>query len=153
MKTFSPRPADVERRWWLVDATDVPLGRLAARVAGVLRGKHKPTFAPHMDMGDHVVVVNAERIGFTGIKRAQRVKTRYTGHPGGGRAETWERMMGSHPERVIELAVKGMLPHNRLGRRMGKKLKVYPGAQHPHEAQNPAPLDLQIRQRVGGRNP
>ena len=147
MRTHMTRPADIEMHWWVVDATDMPLGRLASRVATVLRGKHRPDFAPHMDMGDHVVVVNADRVAMTGAKREDRVKTRYTGWPGGGRSTTWDRMMEKHPERVIELAVWGMLPKNRLGRKLVKKLKVYAGPTHPHTAQGPQPLDLGVERR------
>jgi large subunit ribosomal protein L13 len=143
-----PRPADIVMRWWVLDATDMPLGRLASRVATVLRGKHRPDFAPHMDMGDHVVVVNAERVAMSGHKLEDRVKTRYTGWPGGGRSVTWERMMQKHPERVVELAVWGMLPKNRLGRKLVKKLKVYRGPAHPHEAQAPQALDIGVARRV-----
>jgi len=149
MRTHMTRPAEIKMHWWVVDATDMPLGRLASRVATVLRGKHRPDFAPHMDMGDHVVVVNADRVAMTGAKREDRVKTRYTGWPGGGRSTTWERMMEKHPERVVELAVWGMLPKNRLGRKLVKKLKVYAGPAHPHEAQGPKPLELGVERRQG----
>ena len=147
MRTFSPRAEDIERRWWLVDATDISLGRLASRVAVLLRGKHKPIFAPHMDTGDHVIIVNAERVAITGNKRQDKVKTWYSGYPGGGKSINWERLMAKRPERVVELAVKGMLPRTKLGRQLARKLKVYAGAQHPHEAQQPVPYALPERRR------
>lgn len=144
-KTFTPRPADIDRAWWLVDATDLPLGRMASEVARVLRGKHKPTFAPHIDMGDFVVVVNAEKVAVTGRKGEDKRYFRYSGFPGGIRSKSFDEMMQSHPERVVEEAVKGMLPKNRLGRAMGRKLKVYTGPDHPHGGQGPRPLVMDIR--------
>ena len=144
-KTFSPRPADVDRSWWLVDASGVPLGRLASEVARILRGKHKPTFAPHMDMGDYVVVVNAGDIAVTGAKAEQKRYYRHSGYPGGLTEQSFTQLLESHPERVIEKAVRGMLPKNRLGRQMLKKLKVYAGSDHPHVGQSPAPLSIDIR--------
>ena len=144
-KTFTPRPADVDRAWWVVDADGVPLGRLASEVAAVLRGKHKPTFAPHMDMGDFVVVVNASGIQVTGEKATQKRYYRHSGYPGGLRESTFEQMRAKFPERVVEQAVRGMLPHNRLGRQMYRKLKVYRGPQHPHSAQAPKPLAIDAR--------
>lgn len=148
MKTYMPKRTHNADKWWIVDATGVPVGRLATRVASVLRGKHSPLFTPHLDLGDHVVVVNAERVGMTGDKREQREKTRYSGWPGGGKSQTWDDMMKKRPERVIELAVWGMLPHNRLGRRLIRKLKVYAGSAHRHEAQRPAPLEIPNRRSV-----
>jgi large subunit ribosomal protein L13 len=146
--TYSTRPAEVTREWWLVDATDVPLGRLASHVAQLLRGKHKPTFAPHLDGGDFVVVVNAEKVGVTGSKEDEKVYHRHSGYPGGLRSETLGELRRRRPERIVETAVTGMLPRNRLGRQMARKLKVYAGAEHPHAAQRPQPLDFGIR-KVG----
>ncbi|MBP1632486.1 MAG: ribosomal protein [Acidobacteria bacterium] len=144
-KTFTPRPADVDRAWWVVDADGLPLGRLASEVAVVLRGKHKPTFAPHMDMGDFVVVVNASRIQVTGKKATQKRYFRHSGYPGGLTERTFEQVRAKHPERVVEQAVRGMLPRNRLGRQMYRKLKVYAGPNHPHAAQKPKRLPLEAR--------
>lgn len=144
-KTYSPKAADIERSWWLVDATDLPLGRLASEVARLLRGKHKPTFAPHMDMGDHVIVVNAERVALTAEKGASKMYFRHTGYPGGIRSETFDELKARRAEVVIERAVRGMLPKNPLGRSMLRKLRVYQGSEHPHGSQNPQTLDLGIR--------
>lgn len=144
-KTFTPRPDDIDRAWWLVDATDLPLGRLASEVASLLRGKHKPTFAPHMDMGDYVVVVNAAKVAVTGAKADQKTYFRHSGYPGGLTETSFRDLLEKHPERIVEKAVKGMLPKNRLGRAMGRKLKVYPGPDHAHAGQNPQPLTLDIR--------
>ena len=144
-KTFTPRPSDVHRAWWVVDADGLPLGRLASEVAVVLRGKHKPTFAPHMDMGDFVVVVNASRVQVTGKKATQKRYFRHSGYPGGLTEQTFEQVRAKHPERVVEQAVRGMLPHNRLGRQMYRKLKVYGGPNHPHAAQKPKRLPLEAR--------
>ena len=141
-KTFTPRPADVDRAWWVVDADGLPLGRLASEVAVVLRGKHKPTFAPHMDMGDFVVVVNASRVQVTGNKATQKRYYRHSGYPGGLTSQTFEQVQAKHPERVVEHAVRGMLPKNTLGRAMLKKLKIYRGPVHPHDAQCPRALEL-----------
>jgi large subunit ribosomal protein L13 len=142
MKTYSPKPKDIQRSWYVVDAEDAVLGRLASEVAQILRGKHKPTYAPHMDVGDHVIVVNAAKIRLTGQKADQKVYRHHSGYPGGLREVPFERMVSRRPERVVERAVRGMLPHTRLGRQMAKKLAVYAGADHPHEAQQPAPLKL-----------
>lgn len=142
MKTFSPKPKDIDRQWYVIDARNQVLGRLASQIAHVLRGKHKPTFAPHMDVGDHVVVINADKVRITGRKAQQKKYTRYTGYPGGLRETVYEDMLKTYPERIIEHAVKGMLPHNRLGRQMFRKLKVYAGEEHPHHSQNPQPLEL-----------
>ncbi|MBP1632310.1 MAG: ribosomal protein [Actinobacteria bacterium] len=144
-KTFTPRPSDVDRKWWLVDADGLPLGRLASEVASVLRGKNKPTFAPHADMGDFVVVVNAAKVQITGEKATQKRYFRHSGYPGGLRENTFEEMRAKFPERVVEQAVRGMLPRNRLGRQMYRKLKVYRGPQHPHSAQAPKPLAIDAR--------
>ena len=147
MTTVMPRPDAVERKWLLVDADGQVLGSLATRVASILRGKHKPIFAPHVDVGDHVVVVNAEKIRLTGRKMTDKMYRWHTGYIGGLREVSAERMLRTHPERVIEWAVQGMLPKGRLGRSMSKKLKVYRGAEHPHAAQKPEPLALRERAR------
>lgn len=141
--TQSARPAEVERDWFIVDATDLVLGRLATRIASVLRGKHKPTFTPHVDTGDHVIVVNAEKIKLTGRKREQKTYYRHSGYPGGIRSVTADKVLsGPHADRVVRSAVRGMLPHNSLGRKMLGKLKVYTGPDHPHAAQQPQELSL-----------
>ena len=140
MTTVMPSEADVERKWYLVDADNQVLGRLATQVATVLRGKHKVTFAPHLDVGDHVVVINAEKIHLTGRKLTDKTYRWHSGYLGGLREVSAERMLKAHPARVIEWAVQGMLPKGRLGRAMAKKLKVYKGADHPHAAQKPEPL-------------
>lgn len=144
-KTYTPRPDDIERAWWVVDATDIPLGRLASEVATILRGKHKPTFAPHVDGGDYVVVVNAADVAVTGSKATDKRYYRHSGYPGGLSERSFSDLMERYPERIIEKAVKGMLPKNRLGRAMGRKLKVYPGADHPHGSQAPTPLEFDVR--------
>jgi large subunit ribosomal protein L13 len=144
-KTFTPTPSDIDRKWWLVDATDLPLGRMASEVAHVLRGKHKPTFAPHMDMGDFVVIVNAEKVALTGNKAEQKVYWRHSGYPGGIRSRSYGEALERDAARVVETAVKGMLPKNRLGRAMAKKLKVYAGPDHAHAGQDPQPMELDIR--------
>lgn len=143
MKTYTVKAADIEREWFVVDARDRVLGRLASQVAHVLRGKHKPTYSPHLDVGDYVVVVNAAEVRLTGNKADQKEYFRHSGYMGGGRAVSYRAMMERYPERVIELAVKGMLPKNKLGRRMIKKLKVYAGPEHPHAPQSPRPLELE----------
>lgn len=142
MRTYTPKAEEIERKWWLVDAADKPLGRIATEIARVLRGKHKPMFTPHLDTGDHVVVVNASRVALTGNKADQKSYFRHSGYMGGERFIPFRRMIQSHPERVVELAVKGMLPKNALGRQVRKKLKVYGGAEHPHQSQQPQPLDI-----------
>lgn len=144
-KTYSPPAGRATPGWWLVDATDLPLGRMASEVAQVIRGKHKPTFAPHVDGGDFVVVVNAARVGLTSSKSERKVYYRHSGYPGGIRAESFRSLIERKPEAVIERAVRGMLPKNRLGRKMFRKLKVYGGPSHPHASQKPAALDLNIR--------
>ena len=136
-KTFTPNSADITRKWWVVDAAGKPLGRLATEVATLLRGKHKPMFAPHMDTGDFVIVINAAEVEVTSKKSQQKIYYRYTGYPGGLREESFESLRERRPEAVIERAVQGMLPKNKLGRKMIGKLKVYAGADHPHEAQRP----------------
>jgi large subunit ribosomal protein L13 len=147
----TPQGSGIERKWYLVDADNQVLGRLATRVATILRGKHKPTFTPHLDVGDHVVVVNAEKVHLTGRKRAEKMYRWHTGYIGGLREVTADQMLRTHPERVIEWAVQGMLPKNRLGRAMAKKLKVYRGAAHPHQAQQPTPLAEPTKKTAEGR--
>ena len=142
MKTHSTKPSEITREWWLVDADGAVLGRLASEVAKLLRGKHKPTFAPHLDVGDYVVVINASKIVLTGDKLTQKKVHRHSGYPGGLKSVSFDRLMTSRPETVIERAVRGMLPGNRLGRAMLKKLKVYAGDEHPHGAQAPKPYDI-----------
>jgi large subunit ribosomal protein L13 len=141
-KTFTPTPGDLTHEWFVVDATDVPLGRLASNVAQILRGKHKPTFAPHMDGGDYVVVINAEKIAVTGRKEDAKIYYRHSGYPGGLRAASLRQLRETFPDRIIRNAIRGMLPKNRLGRQIIGKLKVYAGPEHPHAAQNPQPLDI-----------
>jgi large subunit ribosomal protein L13 len=141
-KTYTPRAGDIERQWFVVDAEGKTLGRLASQIAHVLRGKHKPTYSPHMDLGDHIVVINAEKIRVTGRKADQKVYYRHTGYPGGLRTTTYEDMLGKHPERILRIAVKGMLPNNILGRQMFKKLRVYAGPEHEHAAQQPQALSF-----------
>jgi large subunit ribosomal protein L13 len=137
MKTYTARPVDIERRWLLVDAEGVTLGRLATQVAMVLKGKHKPIYTPHMDTGDHVVVINAEKVALSGAKSTDKQWFRHTMHPGGAHWITIRELMEKHPDRLITQAVRGMMPKNTLGRAMMRKLKVYAGAEHPHEAQQP----------------
>lgn len=142
MGTFSPKPGDIERNWHVVDATDVVLGRLASQVAQLLRGKHKPIFAPNADTGDFVIVINAEKVALTGNKREQKIAYRHSGYPGGLKKTPYSHLLETKPERAIHLAVKGMLPHNKLGRKMATKLKVYAGNEHPHAAQQPQPFEI-----------
>jgi large subunit ribosomal protein L13 len=142
MKTYVANAADRERNWVLVDATGLTLGRLATQIADTLRGKNKPTYTPHVDTGDFVVVVNAEKISVSGNKRADKRYYRHSGYPGGLRSRTLEEMLDRRPEEVIRLAVKGMLPRNRLARRQLTKLKVYAGPEHPHVAQQPQPMEI-----------
>ena len=142
MKTFTPKPEDVQRKWWVVDAEGKVLGRLASEIATVLRGKRKAIFSPHLDTGDFVVVINADKIRLTGNKEETKQYFRHTGYMGGEKFIPFKTMIAQHPERVIELAVKGMLPKNNLGRLMRRKLKVYAGPNHPHEAQQPQPLEI-----------
>ena len=141
-KTYSAKPGDVEQAWHVVDAENVVVGRLAARVASVLRGKHRPEFTPHMDLGDHVVVVNADKVRFTGKKETEKQYFRHSGYPGGIRSQTPKEVRDTHPERIVERAVKGMLPRTKLGRQLYRKLHVYNGPDHPHEAQQPQTLDI-----------
>jgi len=142
VRTFSPKPGDVQRQWHVIDATDVVLGRLATQAATLLRGKHKPIYAPHVDTGDFVIVINADKVALTGNKRADKVEYRHSGFPGGLRATSYDDLLAKNPRRVVEKAVKGMLPHTTLGRHMLTKLKVYAGPEHPHQAQKPVPYEI-----------
>ncbi len=142
MKTYQAKEADLAKQWWVIDAEGKPLGRVATRVATVLRGKHKPEFAPHMDAGDFVVVVNADKVALSGRKWAQKRYYRYSGYIGGLKEATASELRDKHPERLIKLAVKGMLPKTRLGRRQNRKLKVYASPNHPHQAQLPKTLEI-----------
>lgn len=142
MSTHIVTPDQITRQWYLVDAEDQTLGRLASRVAQILRGKHKPIYTPHLDTGDHVVVINAEKVALTGRKMDQKVYYRHSGYPGGLKGEPIKRVLARHPERVIEDAVRGMLPKGKLGRAMYKKLRVYAGSDHQHAAQQPVAIDL-----------
>ncbi len=142
MKTYTPKESELNREWFVVDASDKILGRLAARIAHRLRGKHKPEFAPHMDNGDFLVVVNAEKVAVTGRKLDKKMYYKHTNHPGGLKERTLRQMLDKKPEEVLRAAVKGMLPKNRLSRRLLNKLKVYAGSEHPHASQQPKPLDL-----------
>ena len=151
MKTFSATPADIEKNWVVIDAEGVVLGRLASIVAMRLRGKHKATFTPHMDMGDHVIVINADKVQLTGKKRDEHFNW-HTGHPGGIKSRTKEQILeGAHPERVVFQAVKRMLPGNRLARKQLTNLRIYAGAEHPHEAQSPAVLDVKTLNKKNTR--
>ncbi|MBY0550057.1 MAG: 50S ribosomal protein L13 [Candidatus Obscuribacterales bacterium] len=144
MKTFVPKVEEVQRDWYVVDAEGQTPGRLAARVADILRGKHKPIFTPHMDCGDFVVVVNAEKIKVTGNKMEAKLYRHHSGYPGGFKIETMRHLKDRRPEAIVEKAIKGMLPHTRLGARQFTKLKVYVGTEHPHQAQNPKKLELRF---------
>ena len=150
MKTYSPKPEHIERRWYVVDASGVVLGRLASEVATILRGKHKPMYAPHMDTGDHVVVVNADKIELTGNKGEDKYAYRHSGFPGGIRAVKYKDLMANRPVAAVEKAVRGMLPKNTIGRQMLKKLHVVPGPEHPHAAQSPQALALGERPAWNG---
>ena len=142
MKTYMANAQTVERKWYVVDATDKTLGRLATQVAPILKGKHKPTYTPHVDTGDHVIIINAEKIQLTGNKLQDKMYYRHSGYPGGIKAKSAGELRRTQPERMLKLAIWGMLPHNRLGRQMIRKLRVYKGDQHPHEAQMPESLDI-----------
>ena len=142
MRTYSPKPADVQRQWHVIDATDIVLGRLASQTAKLLRGKHKPIFAPHIDTGDFVIIVNAAKVHLSGNKRESKMYTRHSGYPGGLRQTPYTELLATRPKLAVERAVKGMLPHNTLGRQMLSKLKVYDGPTHPHAAQQPVPYEL-----------
>ena len=143
MKTYSAKPGEVEREWVLIDAEGQVLGRVASLAANILRGKNKPQYTPHVDTGDFVIIINADKIKVTGTKAANKVYYRHSGYPGGLKSETLQEAMKKHPERVIEHAVKGMLPHNTLGRAQGMKLKVYAGSEHPHMAQKPRKIEME----------
>lgn len=142
MKSFIAKPHEVERKWYVVDADGQTLGRMATKIATVLRGKHKPTYTPHVDTGDYVIVINCEKVTVTGNKMKQKIYKRHTGYPGGLRETTYEKMIAAKPEEITKHAVKGMLPKGKLGRQMYKKLKVYVGPEHKHAAQNPEVLDI-----------
>jgi large subunit ribosomal protein L13 len=142
VRTYSPKPADIQREWHVIDADDVVLGRLATQVANLLRGKHKPTFAPHVDTGDFVIVVNASKVALTGNKRVSKLAYRHSGYPGGLSATAFGDLLEKDPRRAVEKAVWGMLPKNRLGRQMLRKLKVYAGPEHPHQAQQAKPFEI-----------
>ncbi len=150
VRTFSPKAADVQRQWHVIDASDIVLGRLASQTAILLRGKHKPIFAPHVDTGDFVIIVNAAKVALTGNKLADKRAYRHSGYPGGLRAVAYSDLMAKDPERAVAKAVKGMLPKNSLGRQMLSKLKVYAGPEHPHQAQQPVPFEIsQVSQQAG----
>ena len=142
MRTYTPKEGDADPQWHIIDATDVVLGRLASHAAQLLRGKHKPTFAPHQDMGDFVIIINAEKAVVTGDKAAKKTYYRHSGFPGGIKSITFEQMVERYPTRAVELAVKGMLPHNTLGAAQLTKLRVYAGSEHPHAAQQPKPFEI-----------
>jgi large subunit ribosomal protein L13 len=144
MKTFMAKAEEVKRKWYIVDAEGKPLGRLASEVASILRGKNKPDYTPHVDTGDHVIVLNAEKVVLTGKKLDQKVYRHHSLHPGGLKEMLYRQLMATKPEKAIEIAIKGMLPHTILGRAMFKKLKVYQGSEHEHQAQQPEKLDLNI---------
>lgn len=151
VRTFSPKAGDIERQWHVIDASDVVLGRLASQVAVLLRGKHKPIFAPHVDTGDFVIVVNADKVVLTGNKLEDKRAYRHSGYPGGLRSVAYRDLMAARPERAVEKAVRGMLPKNSLGRRTLRKLKVYQGPEHPHQAQRPVPFEItQVAQGRAG---
>ena len=142
MRTYSPKAGEVTRAWHVIDAQDVVLGRLATQAATLLRGKHKPTYAPHVDTGDFVVIINADKVALTGNKREQEFVYRHSGHPGGLRKQSFGEVLDTRADRLVEKAIKGMLPKNRLGSVIGSKLKVYSGPEHPHAAQQPQPFEI-----------
>ena len=142
MRTYSPKPGEITRTWHVIDASDVVLGRLASQAAQLLRGKHKPTFAPHTDTGDFVIIINAAKISLSGDKLNKKIAWRHSGFPGGIRGVAYSELMETSPRKAVEKAVKGMLPHNTLGRAQLKKLKVYAGPEHPHQAQQPVPFEI-----------
>ena len=142
MRTYTPKPGDVERQWHVIDANDVVLGRLATQAATLLRGKHKPVFAPHVDTGDFVIIINADKVALTGNKREQKLAYRHSGYPGGLRATGYTKLLDENPEKAVEKAIRGMLPKTTLGRQMLRKLKVYAGPEHPHSAQQPQPFQI-----------
>jgi large subunit ribosomal protein L13 len=142
VSTYTPKAGDLNAQWYVIDATDVVLGRLAVQAANLLRGKHKPTFAPNADCGDFVVIINAEKVAVSGNKRTDKFLYNHSGHPGGLRQRSVGEMLDNNPDRLVERAVTGMLPHNRLGRAVATKLKVYAGPNHPHAAQKPVPFEI-----------
>lgn len=142
MRTYTPKPGDVDRAWHVIDANDVVLGRLAAQAATLLRGKHKPIFAPHVDTGDFVVIINADKVALSGNKREQKRAYRHSGYPGGLKSVGYTELLDKHPEKAVEKAIRGMLPKNSLGRAQLRKLKVYAGPEHPHVAQQPKPFQI-----------
>jgi large subunit ribosomal protein L13 len=142
VRTFTPKPDNIERRWHIIDASDVVLGRLATQTAVLLRGKHKPIFAPHVDTGDFVIIINADKVALTGNKREQKLAYRHSGYPGGLRSVSYTELLDKNPQRAVEKAISGMLPKNSLGRQMLSKLKVYAGPEHPHAAQQPVPFEI-----------
>ena len=142
MRTYQPKPGDVQRQWHVIDATDVVLGRLASQAARLLRGKHKPIYAPHVDTGDFVIIVNAAKVALTGAKRENKIAYRHSGYPGGLKQVPYTDLLAKSPHRAVEKAIKGMLPHTTLGRQMASKLKVYAGPEHPHQAQKPVPYEI-----------
>ena len=150
VRTFSPKAGDIQRQWHVIDASDVVLGRLASQAATLLRGKHKPIFAPHVDTGDFVIVINAEKVALSGNKLADKRAYRHSGYPGGLSSISYGALLAKNPERVVEKAIRGMLPKNTLGRQMLRKLKVYAGPEHPHKAQQPVPFEItQVPQQAG----
>jgi large subunit ribosomal protein L13 len=154
VRTFSPKADDIQRQWHVIDASDVILGRLASQAAILLRGKHKPIFAPHVDTGDFVVIVNADKVALSGNKLQNKLAYRHSGYPGGLRSVAYSELMDKNPQRAVEKAVKGMLPKNTMGRHMLRKLKVYAGPDHPHQAQQPVPFEItQVDQRAGTSKP
>ncbi|KGN39486.1 50S ribosomal protein L13 [Knoellia subterranea] len=142
MRTFTPKPGDITRTWHIIDATDVVLGRLAVQAATLLRGKHKPTFAPHVDGGDFVIIINADKVALTGAKLEQKRAYRHSGFPGGLKSRNYTEMLEKHPEKAVEKAIRGMIPKTSLGRQQLTKLKVYAGSEHPHAAQQPKPFEI-----------
>lgn len=144
MQTYMATPKDIERKWYILDAANKPLGRLATEAARLLRGKHKPIFTPHLDTGDHVIIINAEKVILTGNKLQQKQYHRHSGFPGGIKSINYETLMASKPERAVEKAVKGMIPHNRLGRQIMQKIRIYRGNEHPHMAQMPEVWDFEV---------
>ncbi|WBL17762.1 50S ribosomal protein L13 [Citricoccus sp. NR2] len=142
MRTYSPKPGDIDRQWHVIDATDVVLGRLASQTATLLRGKHKPTFAPHMDMGDYVIIINAEKVALTGAKLEKKKAYRHSGYPGGLTSTTYAELLEKNPVGAVEKAIRGMLPKNKLSAQVLDKLKVYAGGEHPHAAQQPTPFTI-----------
>lgn len=142
MRTYSPKASEITREWHVIDASDVVLGRLATHTAALLRGKHKPIFVPHLDVGDFVIIINADKVALTGSKLEQKKAYRHSGYPGGLTATTYAELLETNPEKAVLKAVKGMIPHNKLGRAQLTKLKVYAGSEHPHAAQNPKPFEI-----------